>query len=200
MMILQPTSLALSKPIQRWLLICMMQSTFRVRAARRLQLSTSTTQYSRCLSASLTKTGEKLHQKISGSHAASMLKSPTSAMRKQWRRFKLESLWLCPSHQSLPLMKLAYRSTQTIYAHASMIVVRCLWSKVAKSSQERSLAINSLSTKAFSVLLNKSTKLLSRSSWSCMKRYARTSKWGHQRSDLRAAISVSHKSSPSCKT
>ena len=200
MMNLQPKSLELSKPIQRWLLICKMQSTFSIKAARRLQLSTSIIQYRMCLSASSTKTGKIVPHRIAGSHAAFKLKFPTSAMQKQWKRFKQESLWLCPSHQSLPLMKLAYRSTQTICAHASMIVVRCLWSKVALSSQERSLAINSLSTKECFVLLSKNTKLLSRSSWSCMKRSAKTSKWGHQRSDLRAVTFVSHKSSPSCKT
>ena len=97
-------------------------------------------------------------------------------------------------------MKLAYRSTQPICAHASTIAVKCLWSKVALFSPERSLAINSLSTKVYSVLLSKSTKQLSRSLWSCMKRSARISKWGLQHSDSRAVMFVRLKSSPSCKT
>ena len=133
-------------------------------------------------------------------NAALIPKSLASVTREQWRHYRQRSLLMCPSHQSSHLMKLAYRSTRPICAHASMTVVKCLWSKVALFSPERSLAINSHSTKVYSVLLSKSTKQLSRSLWSCMKRSARTSKWGHQHSDSRAVMSVRRKSSPSCKT
>ena len=133
-------------------------------------------------------------------NAALIPRSLASVTREQWRHYRQRSLLMCPSHQSWHLMKLAYRSTRPICAHASMTVVRCLWSKVALFSPEKSLAINSLSTKVYSASHSKSTKQLSRSLWSCMKRSARTSKWDHQHSDSKVVMFVRRKSSPSCKT